>query len=118
MPQDDAERVVEGARHMSPSLGDRVLPAHFLSRAVFIRELRPQDLKVEIDRLSREEAMKVAKFLAAVVGRAHGRQMDASTRQTWHRELSRNRQKNLDAPSWLWSSIVELVSSHEAADTQ
>ena len=115
MPQDDAERVVEGARHMSPFLGDRVLPGHFLGRAVFIRELRPQDLKVEIDRLSREEAMKVAKFLAAVVGRAHGRQMDASTRQIWHGELGRNRQKNLDAPSWLWSSIVELVSSHEAA---
>jgi uncharacterized protein (DUF2252 family) len=115
MPQDDAERVVEGARHLSPSLGDRMLPGHFLGRAVFIRELRPQDLKVEIDRLSREEAMKVAKFLAAVVGRAHGRQMDAPTRQIWQGELSRNRQKDLDAPSWLWSSIVELVSSHEAA---
>jgi uncharacterized protein (DUF2252 family) len=115
MPQDDAERVVEGARHLSPSLGDRMLPGHFLGHTVFIRELRPQDLKVEIDRLSREEAMKVAKFLAAVVGRAHGRQMDAPTRQIWQGELSRNRQKDLDAPSWLWSSIVELVSSHEAA---
>jgi uncharacterized protein (DUF2252 family) len=115
MPQDNAERVVEGARHLSPSLGDRMLPGHFLGRAVFIRELRPQDLKVEIDRLSREEAMKVAKFLAAVVGRAHGRQMDAPTRQIWQGELSRHRQKDLDAPSWLWSSIVELVSSHEAA---
>jgi uncharacterized protein (DUF2252 family) len=115
MPQDDAERVVEGARSMSPSLGDRMLPGRFLGRAVFIRELRPQDLKVEIDQLSREEAMKVAKFLAAVVGRAHGRQMDAPTRQMWQAELSRNRQKDLHAPSWLWSSIVELVSSHEAA---
>jgi uncharacterized protein (DUF2252 family) len=115
MAQDDAERVVEGARHLSPSLGDRMLPGHLLGHAVFIRELRPQDLKVEIDRLSREEAMKVAKFLAAVVGRAHGRQMVAPTRQIWQGELSRNRQKDLDAPSWLWSSIVELVSSHEAA---
>jgi uncharacterized protein (DUF2252 family) len=115
MPQDDAERVVEGARSLSPALGDRMLPGHFLGRAVFIRELRPQDLKVEIDRLSREEAMKVAKFLAAVVGSAHARQMDAPTRRIWQGELSRNRQKNLDAPSWLWSSIVELVSSHEAA---
>jgi uncharacterized protein (DUF2252 family) len=115
MPHNDAERVVEGARHMSPSLGDRVLPGHFLGRAVFIRELRPQDLKVEIDRLSREEAMKVAKFLATVVGRAHGRQMDTPTRQIWQGELNRNRQRDFDAPSWLWSSIVELVSSHEAA---
>ena len=115
MPQDNAERVIEGARHMSPALGDRMLPGHFLGRAVFIRELRPQDLKVEIDRLSREEAMKVAKFLAAVVGRAHGRQLDRPTRRIWQGDLSRNRQKDLDAPSWLWSSIVELVSSHEAA---
>jgi uncharacterized protein (DUF2252 family) len=59
--------------------------------------------------------MKVAKFLAAVVGRAHGRQMDGPTSRIWRGELSRNRQKDLDAPSWLWSSIVELVSSHEAA---
>jgi uncharacterized protein (DUF2252 family) len=115
MPHNDAERVVEGARHMSPSLGDRVLPGHFLGRAVFVRELRPQDLKVEIDRLSREEAMKVAKFLATVVGRAHGRQMDTPTRQIWHGELNRSRPRDFDAPSWLWSSIVELVSSHEAA---
>jgi uncharacterized protein (DUF2252 family) len=115
MPQDDAERVVEGARSLSPSLGDRMLPGHFLDRPVFVRELRPQDLKVEIDRLSRAEAMKVAKFLAAIVGRAHARQMDAPTRRTWQTELSRNRQKNLDAPSWLWTSIVELVASHEAA---
>ena len=115
MPQDDAERVVEGARSLSPALGDRMLPGHFLGRAVFIRELRPQDLKVEIDRLSHEEAMKVAKFLAAVVGRAHARQLDAPTRRIWHAELSLNRRKDLAAPSWLWSSIVELVSSHEAA---
>jgi uncharacterized protein (DUF2252 family) len=115
MPQDDAERVVEGARSLSPALGDRMLPGHFLGRAVFIRELRPQDLKVEIDRLSREEAMKVAKFLARVVGRSHARQMDASTRRIWQDELRRSHRENLDAPSWLWSSIVELVASHEAA---
>jgi uncharacterized protein (DUF2252 family) len=115
MPQDDAERVVEGARHLSPALGDRMLPGRFLDHAVFIRELRPQDLKVEIDRLSREEAMKVAKFLATVVGRAHARQMDAATRRIWQDELRRNRRENFEAPSWLWSSIVELVASHEAA---
>jgi uncharacterized protein (DUF2252 family) len=29
--------------------------------------------------------------------------------------LDRNRSKTLDAPSWLWLSVVELMGSHEAA---
>jgi uncharacterized protein (DUF2252 family) len=37
------------------------------------------------------------------------------TRAKWRDELGRNRAANLDAPNWLWSSIVELVASHEAA---
>jgi hypothetical protein len=48
-----------------------------------------------------------------VLGKAHVRQMDAPTRKQWLKELKRNRSKPLDAPSWLWSSIVELVKSHE-----
>ena len=59
--------------------------------------------------------MKAAHYLAMVVGRAHARQMDAATRAKWRDELSRNRPANLDAPGWLWSSIVELVASHETA---
>ena len=50
-----------------------------------------------------------------MVGRAHGRQMDEFTRKRWAAELARNRSKTLDAPSWLWTSVVELVASHEAA---
>jgi uncharacterized protein (DUF2252 family) len=115
MPRNYAMRVVEGARHLSPFLGDRMLPAALCGRSVFIRELRPQDLKVEIHQLTQEEAMKAAHFLAAVVGKAHARQMDATSRQAWRRELKRNRTKSLDAPSWLWSSVVELVATHEAA---
>jgi uncharacterized protein (DUF2252 family) len=49
-----------------------------------------------------------------VVGRAHAQQMDVGAQRAWHRELQRNRTAKLDAPSWLWSSIVELVASHEA----
>jgi uncharacterized protein (DUF2252 family) len=41
--------------------------------------------------------------------------MDAPTRRTWRAELGRSGSKRLDAPSWLWSSIVALVASHEAA---
>jgi uncharacterized protein (DUF2252 family) len=114
MPTGNALRVVEGARHLTPCLGERMVPDELLGRSVFLRELLPQDLKLEIDQLTREEAMRVARYLASVVGAAHGRQMDAALQKRWHKELSR-RSKTLDAPSWLWSSVVALVASHEAA---
>ena len=113
MPRDQARRVVEGARHLSPALGDRMRSASLLDKPVIIRELLPQDLKLEIEHLDREEAIKAARFLASVVGHAHCRQMDAKTRSTWRKELQRNRSKTLDAPSWLWSSVVDLVAEHE-----
>jgi uncharacterized protein (DUF2252 family) len=115
MPRDNAERIVQGARQLSPAIGDRMLAARLLERGVFLRELRPQDLKLEIDQLTREEAMTAARYLAGVVGKAHARQMDAPTRQKWRDVLRRNRSTNLEAPTWLWSSVVELVASHEAA---
>jgi uncharacterized protein (DUF2252 family) len=115
MPRNNAERVVEGAKHLAPFLGKRMLAERMLDRSVFMRELMPQDLKVEIEQLTRDEAVKAARFLATVVGKAHARQMDEATRAEWSRELGRNRSKTLDAPSWLWSSIVELVAGHEAA---
>jgi uncharacterized protein (DUF2252 family) len=115
VPTDQAQRVVEGARHLSPALGDRMLAATFLDRAIFMRELLPEDLKLEVDEISREEAMKAARYLAMVVGKAHARQMDVVTRAKWRYELGRNRSANLDAPDWLWSCIVELVASHEGA---
>jgi uncharacterized protein (DUF2252 family) len=118
MPRDNAERVVAGAQYLSPYLGERVVAERLMERSVFVRELLPQDLKLEIDQLTREEAMKAARFLAFVVGKAHGGQMDAPTRRKWRAELGRGRSKRLDAPSWLWSSIVSLVASHEAAYLQ
>jgi len=39
--------------------------------------------------------------------------MDKATRQSWLVELRRNRSKTIDAPLWLWNSIVQLVNSHE-----
>ena len=114
MPDDHAMRVVEGARHLSPHLGDRMLAADLLGRPVFLRELLPQDLKLEIEQLTRAEATEVAAFLGGVVGKAHARQMDAATARSWGAELRKGRSKTLDAPGWLWSSIVDLVASHEA----
>lgn len=115
MPKDFAERVVTGACALSPYLGERMLAARFLRRPVVLRELMPQDLKLEIDRLTREEAVLAASYLAGIVGKAHARQMDASTRKGWVAELNRNRSKSLDAPGWMWRSVVELVASHETA---
>jgi uncharacterized protein (DUF2252 family) len=115
MPRNNAERVAQGAWHLSPSLGDRLLPARILDRSIFLRELLPQDLKFEIEHLAIDEATKVARYLAMIVGKAHARQMDESTKRLWRSELSRNRSKTLDAPSWLWSSVVELLLAHEGA---
>lgn len=115
VPRDNGMRVVEGARQLSPALGERMLAARFLGKAVFMRELLPEDLKLEVDEISREEAMKAAWYLAMVVGKAHARQMQAPTRAKWREQLGRNRTTKLNAPNWLWSSIVELVASHEGA---
>jgi uncharacterized protein (DUF2252 family) len=115
MPTINADRVAEGARHLTPHLGERMLPARLFGRSVFLRELLPQDLKLEISKLTREEAMTVARYLAGVVGAAHGRQMDATFQKRWRKELTASRSKSLDAPSWLWSSVVALVATHEAA---
>ena len=115
MPDDNAKRVVAGARALSPFLGRRMMAGRLLRRPVVIRELTPQDLKLDIEHLSRPEALRAAHYLALVVGRAHARQMDAATKARWLAELARNRSSSLDAPFWLWSAIVELIQSHEAA---
>jgi uncharacterized protein (DUF2252 family) len=65
--------------------------------------------------LTRDEAVSAARYLAGVVGKAHARQMDSATRREFRRSLRSRRSKRLDAPSWLWSSVVELAAAHEAA---
>jgi len=115
MPRDNAQRVIQGARHLAPYLGERMMAARLLTRSVFIRELLPQDLKVEIDQFTHEEALSASRYLAGVVGAAHGRQMDRATRKQWRAVLRRGHSSRLDAPSWLWSSVVALASTHEAA---
>jgi uncharacterized protein (DUF2252 family) len=115
MPRDNAVRVVTGAKALSPNLGQRMIAAKLLDKPVVIRELMPQDLKLEIDRLAKEEAMSLAHYLAAVVGRAHGRQMTSRERQAWRTDLAKNSGSSLEAPSWLWVSVVELLALHEAA---
>jgi uncharacterized protein (DUF2252 family) len=114
MPKDDAKRVVQGARKLSPNLGDRMAPAALLGKPVVLRELMPQDLKIQIDQFSRAEAVRSARYLASVVGAAHARQMSRADRKAWTLELSRHHAANLEAPSWLWASVVDLSARHEA----
>jgi uncharacterized protein (DUF2252 family) len=92
-----------------------MMAAKLLGRSVVLRELMPQDLKLEIDSVSREEAVNSARYLAEVVGKAHARQMDAKTRREFSAAFKVRRAGKLDAPSWLWSSVVELAAEHEIA---
>ena len=64
----------------------------------------PQDRKIEVEQLTSKEAIEVAGFLAAVVGRAHDRQMDARTRNEWQRELDA---KPIQIPEHTWLAMDE-----------
>jgi uncharacterized protein (DUF2252 family) len=114
IPPNQAERVIAGARHLSPALGCRMTSAKIAGREVFLRELLPQDLKIKIGTLDFAEAVKIGHFLASVVGQAHSRQMTPELRRSWWRDLQRNRSKQRDAPSWLWTMVINLLVSHEA----
>jgi uncharacterized protein (DUF2252 family) len=113
--KNEAQRVVTGATQLSPNLGERMLAVKLLKKDLVMRELMPQDLKFDVDRLTQDQAIAAARFLAEVVGKAHGRQMDAKTRASWLAKLKRQHSKSLEAPSWLWSSVVALIADHETA---
>jgi uncharacterized protein (DUF2252 family) len=115
MPRNNAERVVAGANALSPFLGERMVATHVVKRPVVVRELRPQDLKFELERLQQAEAIAIARLMAGVVGRAHGRQLKLETRRAWVRDLKQRHSKGLDAPRWLWSGVLDLAALHEAA---
>ncbi|MDF0489306.1 DUF2252 family protein [Sphingomonas sp. H39-1-10] len=114
MPGCPGERVVAAARALSPHLGERIAAAHILDTSVFVRELMPQDLKLEVDQFTTGQAIKAAHYLAFVVGKAHARQLGAEVRRSWQTELGRSRTATIDAPSWLWESVVDLAGRHEA----
>lgn len=115
MPKDNADRVVEGARALSPNLGDRMLSQRLLGKSMVVRELLPQDLKIELEQFTGAEAARAARYLAEVVGRGHGRQLDEGGREEWVKTLNQRRTGGLDAPNWLWSAVVDLSSNHEGA---
>jgi uncharacterized protein (DUF2252 family) len=115
LPKSHGERVVRGAQALSPALGARMLWGEVMGRSVFVRELMPQDLKVELSMMSAGEARATARALSRVVGLAHARQLDEASRAQWRDQLEAATTRWLDAPSWLWSSVIELIGIHERA---
>jgi uncharacterized protein (DUF2252 family) len=92
-----------------------MIAGRLLGKPVVLRELMPQDLKFEVAQLTQDKAAALASYLAAVVGKAHGSQMTPTQRAEWQAELAKAESPNLDAPSWLWSCVVDLLGIHERA---
>jgi uncharacterized protein (DUF2252 family) len=115
VPKHHGERVVTGARALSPPLGDRMLAATVLETPVFVRELLPQDLKFELDAMHEEEALAIGHYLASVVGQAHASQLEPGDCARWLEVFRRGNAKNMTAPAWLWAAVVDLVALHEGA---
>lgn len=113
--ENHAERVVTGARALSPFLGQRMIAVRLKQKPIIVRELRPQDLKFDLSRLTQADAVHTARLMAGVVGRAHGRQMSPADRSAWTKELQSRHSKGLDAPRWLWSGVLSLAALHESA---
>ena len=114
MPSDNGARVAAASSALSPHLGERMIPVRMLGRSFFLRELAPQDMKLEVDQFSEGQAARAAHYLAFVVGKAHARQMDREARRRWMILLESDRRGMIDAPSWLWESVVALAGRHES----
>jgi uncharacterized protein (DUF2252 family) len=115
MPPHQGERVVAGARALSPGLGDRMASASVLERPVFVRELMPQDLKCAVESRGADEARTIGHYLAVVVATAHARQLDPDAAGAWLETFRKENAKNMTAPAWLWAAVVDLVALHEGA---
>lgn len=114
VPKDDAERVVRGARALSPPVGSRLLAATLGELPVVVRELLPQEDKVSVDGLEHDEACEVAGHLGAIMGRAHARQLDPKEAKAWRAAFGAKGESPAP-PRWLWDGLVATVGTHEAA---
>jgi uncharacterized protein (DUF2252 family) len=86
-----------------------------LGKPVVVRELMPEDLKLDIEQFTRKEAISAARYISSVVGKAHGRQMTLEDRRAWLKELSNSHPADLAAPTWLWNTVLALLVLHEEA---
>jgi uncharacterized protein (DUF2252 family) len=115
LPRHDGERVVLGARALSPHLGSRMIWATVNGTPVSVRELLPQDLKFELDAMDEREALELGTHLGGVIGIAHARQLEPADCAAWLAELRRELASRTSAPAWLWAAVVDLVALHEGA---
>ena len=62
-----------------------------------------------------EQVVDVPDGESATIGRllTEVRPVEGTSAADWRDVLLRNHSRALEAPSWLWSSVVELVASHE-----
>lgn len=115
LPPDHGARVITAARALAPALGERMRSARMLGASVFVRELMPQDMKLDVRRLDPDEARRMALYLGRVVGRAHARQLGESERRAWLRELRHGQKKSSHAPAWLWQGTMAPLAELDAA---
>ncbi len=115
LPKHDGQRVVEGARKLSPYLGARIIAATVLGRPVSVRELLPQDLKFELDTMTAPDALQMAAYMGSVVGIAHARQLAPAQCARWLATMRKESANGSTAPAWLWAAVVDLVALHEGA---
>lgn len=118
VPVQPAERLLAGARALTPALGERMRAGDVLGTPVIVRELMPQDMKLDIRRLQPNQAQRMADYLGAVVGYAHARQLSAEDRQAWHREVVRGRSKTTHAPAWLRDAAIGVMHELDVAYIQ
>lgn len=118
VPAQPAVRLLAGARALTPALGERMRAGEVLETPVIVRELMPQDMKLDIRRLQPKQARRVADYLGAVVGHAHARQLSAGDRHAWHREVIRGRSKTTHAPAWLREAAIGAMHELDVAYIQ
>ena len=113
MPADPAERVVAGARALSPNLGERMLPVRLLGKPVVMRELPRRTSSStstssaakrrcgrRITSPSSSARPTAGRWTSGLAGRGAPRVLEGAA-------------GGAEAPSWLWSSVVELAGRHE-----
>jgi uncharacterized protein (DUF2252 family) len=89
MADRDVLRAAEpGVVALAPNRGSRMLATSVLGKSMVLRELLPQDIKLEIYKFSSGEATRAARYRVYVVGIAHARQMSATDRARWAKVIA------------------------------
>jgi uncharacterized protein (DUF2252 family) len=97
------------------TVDERMRAVNVVVRPAFVRELTPQDLKIEIEQLTADEATKLAGFLGGLSGKLTIGKWTETRAPSGDGDLRRSRSKSPDAPGWLWKNVVDLPVDHEKA---